>query len=122
MIERHERHVAEIQSEQHSLFLAYRCQNRLIQSETFAEAWYCASDSERKFILAAIGDPDPEELRRWIIRMLQDGLEKYPFSILRQLASHHKIKNYSRMSREQLLSALTTKGITDGSTNIRRDA
>lgn len=119
MSERHKYTATEIQTQHRRLFLDYRSQNRLIQSESFAEAWGCANDADRKFILRIFNNPNTLTLKHWILRMLCDGFEKYSYDELRQLASQHRIEKYSRMSREQLLEVLTPKGIPNGSTNIK---
>lgn len=118
MTELHKRKAVEIQTRHHYLALDYRNQERLMQSESFLEAWDCASDDDRKYILAIFRNPHPLRLKRWILKMLFEGLEQYPIKILRELASYHKIKNYSRINKDVLLAALTAKGITHGSKNI----
>ncbi len=119
MTEPHELKAVDIQTRHHYLVLDYRNQERLMQSESFLEAWDCANDDDRKYILAIFRSPNPRILKRWILRMLFEGLEQYPIKILRELASYHKIKNYSRINKDVLLVALTTKGITHDSENIR---
>jgi len=119
MSRRHKYTATEIQTRHRRLFLDYRSQDRFIQSESFDEAWGCASDDDRKFILRIFNNPNPAVLKRWILKMLCEGFENYSYDELRKLASRHRIAKYSRMSREQLLEVLTTKGIPDGSTNIK---
>jgi len=119
MSKRHNYTATEIQTRHSRLLLDYRSQDRFIQSESFAEAWDCASDADRKFILKIFNNPNSVVLKRWILRLLHDGLEKHSYNELRKMASRYKIEKYSRMSREQLLEVLTTKGIPDGSTNIK---
>lgn len=119
MSERHKYTAVEIQTKHHRLLLDYRSQNRFIQSESFTEAWDCASDDERKFILRIFDHPNSVMLKHWILRMICDGLEKYSYDELRKIASQYKIEKYSRMTREQLLAVLTTKGIPDGSADIK---
>lgn len=118
MIQPYELKATEIQARHHFLALDYRNQERLVQSESFAEAWDCANDDDRKYILTIFKNPHPLALKRWILKMLFEGLEQYPIKILRELASYHKIKNYSRINKDVLLAALTTKGITYGSQDI----
>ncbi len=118
MTEPYKLKATEIQARHHYLVLDYRNQERLMKSESFLEAWDCANDDERKYILAIFRNPNPRILKRWILRMLFEGLEQYPIKILRELASYHKIKNYSRINKDVLLAALTTKGITNGSKDI----
>ncbi len=119
MSKRHKYTATEIQTRHRRLVLDYRSQDRLIQSESFAEAWDCASDDDRKYVLRIFNNPNSSVLKRWILRMLCDELEQYSYDELRQLASQHRIEKYSRMSREQLLEVLTPKGISNGSTDIK---
>ena len=118
MTEPYKLKAVDFQTRHHFLALDYRNQERLVQSESFAEAWDCANDSDRKYILTIFRSPHPLALKRWILRMLFEGLEQYPIKILRELASYHKIKNYSRINKDVLLAALTTKGVTNGSKDI----
>ena len=114
----HKYSAVETQAQHHWLMLNYRNQDRIFQSEAFIEAWDNACADERKCILALFIKPNPYELKRWVLRMIIEGLGQYPIKILRQLASYHGIKNYSRMSRVQLLDSLTEKGVADGSRDI----
>lgn len=119
MSKRHKYTATEIQTRHCRLVLDFRSQDRFIQSESFAEAWACSSDADRKFILRIFDNPNSAELKRWILRMICEGLEKHSFAELRKMASQYKIKKYSRMSREQLLEILTAKGIPNGSTDSK---
>lgn len=109
----------EIQNKHHRLVLDYRSQNRIIQSETFMEAWNHASEDERKFMLNCFNVPNACKLKSWILKIMVGGLEQYPIRVLRQIASYQRIKNYSRMTKANLLDALAIKGVTNGSENSR---
>lgn len=117
----HKLKAIEIQSKHHRLVLDYRAQDRMIQSDLFREAWNSVDEDERRFILNIFSNPNPYKLKRWVLKMTVKGLEQYPISTLRQIASYYKIINYSRMSRAQLINILTKKGVTDGSKNVQRD-
>lgn len=111
----------EIQSRHHCRTLDFRGQDRLIQSDIFLEAWDRASVEARKDLSRLFNDPGPMQLRAWILKILVGGLEQYPIKILRQLASFHQIKNYSRMTKNSLLHALKEKGVKDDSKNVQRN-
>ncbi len=117
-MEPHKFKAAEIQSKHHRLVLNYRGQDRFIQSELFVEAWNHANEDERKFILNIFPNPNPYELKRWILKTIIGGLEQYPVNILRQLASYHRVMNYCRMTRAQLLEALEKKDALNDSKNF----
>lgn len=107
----------EIQFKHHRFTLDFRSQDRLIQSEVFAEAWNRADEDKRKYVLNLLSKPDPYKLKRWILSIMVGGLDQYPIKILRQIASYNQIKNYSRMTKTQLLSILNKKGVTNGCEN-----
>lgn len=117
-MESHKLKAEEIQSKHHRLVLDYRGQDRIIQSDLFIEAWNRTDEDGRKFILKTFPNPNPYELKKWILKTLIGGLDQYPTSILRQIASYNQIKNYSRMTKIQLLDILTRKGVTNASKNF----
>ena len=107
---------AEVQLRHHSLYCRYRNQNRIIQSGAFAEAWSQANVKERKTVLTICkSGPDVSEIKKWILSILKGGWEQYPISMLRQIGSYYRIKDYSRLTKLQLLDALDEKGIKNDS-------
>lgn len=118
MIETHKLEAIDIQIRHHRLLLNYRSQDRIVQSDDFLEAWSRADEIQRKYVLRILSNPKPYEAKRWVAKMIKEGLDQYPIKILRQIASYHKIMNYSRMSRTQLLEALDKKGIADDSKDV----
>jgi len=110
---------AEIQSRHHCLTLDFRGQDRLIRSDSFVEAWNRANEKERRKLLNICNTPNSMKLKAWILKIMVGGLEQFPINILRQLASFHCIKNYSRMTKTNLLIALKEKGVKDDSRNIK---
>ena len=97
--------------------LQLRNKDRIVQSELFVEAWNQATKEQKadfiRYFNQSIKDFD---LRKWILKALAD-LEEYPVKILRKIASYSRIKNYSRLSKAQLLISLKEKGVTsDNST------
>lgn len=88
-----------------------RAINRLVQTEAFAEAWKVATEDERKAMAAAINDCDIEYVRMWIRKVNRKTLIDLTIRDLRGIASRHHIKNYSRMQKDDLVSALIEKGI-----------
>jgi len=109
----------EVQSKHHCRTLDFRGQDRLMQSDIFLEAWDRANEDERKDMSKLFNDPKPMQLKYWILKILVGGLGQYPIKILRQLASFHQIKNYSRMTKNSLLQALNKKGVKDDSKNVQ---
>lgn len=103
----------DIQTRHHNLLLRYRNQDRIIQSEAFAEAWSQAKQDQRNFIGGRLTNATANDVKKWILSILQGGLDQHTTKILRQIASYHHIKNYSRMTKLQLLDALTEKGVID---------
>ena len=119
MIETHKLEAIDIQIRHHRILLNYRSQDRIIQSDDFCEAWNRADEIQRKCILKILNNPRPYEAKRWVATMIKEGLDQYPIKILRQIASYHEVKNYSRLSRAQLLEILEKKkGINNGSKDV----
>lgn len=97
-----------------------RAINRLIQTEAFCEAWKVATEDERKAMAAAINDCDIDHVRSWIRKVNRKSMMDLGVRDLRDIASSHHVKNYSRMQKEELVSALIEKGIetdAEGSTS-----
>jgi hypothetical protein len=85
----------------------YRSQNRLIQSDEFAEVWKNSSYEMKRALSEFIDKADPDKLRRLMTDILiGSGLDKRPFDSLRKMASMRGIKYYSKMGKAELISAL----------------
>lgn len=104
-----------VQIREHKRFLRLRNQNRLIQSMAFLDAWDLFNDVDKDIILDLIEKIDPLMIKRWIRNILYDDFENHTTIELRQLASKNHIKNYSRMTKEELIYTLIQKGIEDDS-------
>lgn len=117
-METHKLEAIDIQIRHHRLLLNYRAQDRIVQSNDFSEAWARADEQQRTNILRVLSNPRSYEAKRWVATMIKEGLDQYPIKILRQIASYHKIMNYSRMSRACLLESLNKKGVADGGKNV----
>ena len=117
-METHKLEAIDIQIRHHRLLLNYRAQDRIVKSDEFLESWTRADENQREYILRILSNPNPYELKRWVMRMIRIGLDQYPIKILRQIASYYNIKNYSRMSRAQILESLNKRSIADDSKNI----
>ena len=95
-----------------------RAINRLVQTEAFEKAWKAASHDERTKMASAINDVDLDFVRVWIRAVNRKTLIDLSIRDLRNLASRHHIKNYSRMQKEDLVSALIEKGIETDAAGI----
>ena len=97
--------VADIVAWHHRYALRIRTQDVLLQSVLFEVIWEKATNKEKEEVLTYIQEVNISELKRWI--------KKKELSVrkLRVLASNNHIKNYSRLSKIQLIEALKKKGI-----------
>jgi len=112
---------AVIQAKHHRLLLSLRSKDRIIQSELFTEVWNKATKNQKaKIIIGYFNQPltDDFDMKKWILEVMGNNLEQYPIKILRKLASYHRIKDYSRLSKAQLLITLAEKGIIYGDSHI----
>lgn len=104
-----------IQVRHHRTFLNLRNQERLIQDSFFVDAWNLANGEQQEEVCQYINQIQAKKVKNWISRILIKTLERCPVRILRQLASRHGVKNYSRLSKEELLQELSKKEIDDDS-------
>ncbi len=100
----------DLQIQHHNILLVLRCQDRIAQSDIFAEAWDAADDKQKKECYRLLRKLKVDELKTWIARLTNNR----SIRVLRQLASNHRISNYCNMSKEELLEILTSKGISYG--------
>ena len=108
----------QIQMRHHRKTLDTRGLDRVIQDSLFAEAWIFSTVEQRKEVMISIYRIDILEVRDWVSKIMIGTLDRCNMKILRQLARYHKIKNYGRLSKEQLVGELERKGKIDGSTDI----
>lgn len=108
---------SEIQTTHHHMLLDFRNQDRIVQSDLFKGAWTKATTVQRSEAFAYIKTVQPIELKNWATKIIIKTLDRLSMRILRQLASFHHIKNYSRISKSKLIAILNSKGIEDVSTN-----
>ncbi|KKN04899.1 hypothetical protein LCGC14_1092660 [marine sediment metagenome] len=106
------RQVVKMQVWSHRLLLGCRSQDRMIQSESFAAAWEIATKKQQEIALTHINNISPISLKYWISDVLASGsLDRLNMIVLRQIASRHQIKNYSRMSKQKLVEHIQSKGV-----------
>lgn len=105
----------EIQNSQHRLTLIHRNLDVVLQSEDFDLAWNTATIKQRKEAYSFITKIQIDELKKWTKSILFN-IDGHTIRELRILASQNHIINYSRMSKEDLISVLTKKGIKNGQT------
>lgn len=94
----------------HFTLLELRCQDRIVQSDLFADAWNAADDKQRRECYRLLRKLKIDELKEWVDRLT----DSQSIRVLRQLASNNCIKGYCNMSKIKLLKILLSKGITYG--------
>ncbi len=113
--------IARLQSTHHRLLLDCRSQDRIVQSESFVEAWKIATKVQKVIALTYLNKILPIALKFWVSDVLSIGsLNQLNMLILRQLASSHQIKNYSRMSKLEIIKHIESKGVKFDSQNQLR--
>ncbi len=117
------RQIGQIQVQHHQMLLDCRSQDRLVQSESFSEAWEQAAEVHRVIALIYIKQISPVALRFWVSDVLAQGaLDQLNMVTLRHIASTHQVKNYSRMSKVTIIQAIEEKGVKFDSQNKLRIA
>ncbi len=113
--------VAKIRANHHRLLLDCRSQDRIVQSESFALAWELASKTQKIIALSYLTTISPTSLKFWVSDVLSLGaLDQLNMLILRQIASYNRVKNYSRMSKQELINSIEAKGVKFDTTNRLR--
>jgi len=95
----------DIAIQHHKYALKIRAQDVILQSPVFSAIWEKSTDDERKEVLEYIHKIDIAALKQWL-----KGKE-LTVRELRELASHNHVRNYSRLSKTELMDALKEKGI-----------
>lgn len=108
----------QVQIRHHRRTLNIRAQDRIIQADLFSEAWTLATREQRKEVLIHINVIDYSAVKDWVLKIMVETLDRCSMKILRELARHHQIKNYSRLIKAKLLDALSKKGATDDCRHI----
>ncbi len=112
------RQISRIQVQHHQMLLDCRGKDRLVQSESFVEAWKVSDGVQKTIAIIYIKRIDPIALRYWVTDVLAKGsLDQLNMVTLRHLASTHRIKNYSRMSKVTIIEAIESKGVKFDSQN-----
>jgi hypothetical protein len=105
----------------HSKMLSLQRIYRYITSPLFEEAYDRAAPQERDLVLKYIREGDKDRIVQWVrlnIRREKD-YESYTVSELRETAKHLGIRNYTHLTRDDLLIEILNKKRNHG-TNIQR--
>jgi len=104
----------DIQIKHREKVLRLRRLDRLIQSPEFTHVWCRIGHEEKKAASFLIWLEEYDHFKNWIQGQLDLGFELYSIRNLRDLASKHHIRYYSRKTRAELIEVLTEKGVLDG--------
>ena len=104
----------DIQIKHHKILLQLRRQDALIQSYAFTEAYELANEKQKKTLYKLLRRVQVLLVRHWIRDLLYDDYQEYTLRELRFIASKNHIKNYSRISKAELIDILIEKGIKNG--------
>lgn len=95
-----------LQEHSRRLVLEYRNQDRIIQSESFEEAWNSASREKRTEISCYLQHPNVDKVKKWIKDVSKHGYQSLTVKELRVLASYFRVSKYSRLHKEQLIKEI----------------
>ena len=82
----------------------------MVNHPRFDYLWESSSEKQRKEVLGYIEIPDKEKVGDWIKHHPCLDLGDKPTSELRQIASRLYIKNYSRLTKSELIRSITQNG------------
>ena len=113
--------IVKLLAQHHRFLLDCRSQDRVVQSEAFINSWGLADVLQKKVALSYIRECAPVKLKYWVTDVLGRGrLGQLNMVALRQLASLHRVKNYSRMLKQELIKNIEGKGVKfDGKNRLR---
>lgn len=94
-----------IQKDVHNRLLSLRAIDRLLHSEQCADAFKHASAAEKAKLL--IADISPSFLKEWIRLNTKSDLELLSYRELRERGKNHNIFRWSRLTKEELVEALS---------------
>ena len=100
---------ASIQSQHHRIFLDFRRQDYLVQTEIFEEVFDTAKPEEQKKFASYLTTPNPDELRHKLTEVMSGTT--MTMITLKKIARLHYVPNYSRMSKFELQDALSKRGV-----------
>lgn len=101
-----------IRLDAHDDLLSARQFDRAVGSADFEDAYARATGDELVLLSVILKSKDTDQLKQWIRSRLYTVLEDMPYGRLRELASQEQIPKYSRMSKSELILALTAKHAT----------
>jgi hypothetical protein len=96
-----------LQTRTHNMVLALRGIELLIKGDLFKELWSKSTHVQRSLFIRCLDAADRIACRNWIRNHEQRSLSQHTMVELKQKAADRKIYNYSRMTREDLICALT---------------
>jgi len=92
----------DIRKSVHEHYLSWRNRDRIVQSELFQLAW----EKDKDKLVTSLYVIDSSKLRRLIREIVFNNLEDCSLRILIELAKQKGVKNYSRLSKTQLIAEL----------------
>jgi len=100
----------DIQHQHHLALLKMRCQDRIVASDDFIEAWNNANDKQKRECYKLLRKLKVKELKIWVAKLTNTQ----SIMVLRRIASNHCVRNYSNLSKDELLQTLVSRGLING--------
>lgn len=93
----------------HNMILEFRSVEGIISRTAFEQIWDASSNEEKEAAIILIEWGNKEELLDWMKEHPSKELGELPMTRLKQIASKMRVVGYSRMSKRDLLIAITKK-------------
>ena len=95
-----------IREQLHSKVLRLRSVETLLSTILFERLWQDSDDKERKAVSKCIDDGDRKGITDWMNGHASLDVAERPFKYLKGLARKLRIRNYSRLSKVELIRAI----------------
>ena len=105
-----------LREEVHNRAMKSRTIENIILRPTFTRLWLDSNEKEKKEVVDIVERGDRKELNRWIREHPSLNLGERPFRNLREIGRKIGIKNYSRLSKTELIAAIIKKETSYGQT------
>lgn len=85
---------------------------KILRTQTFRDLWAVSSKDQKIKATTAIRDSDIQALETWMDKHPSLSFEDFSIRKLRVIARRMHIRNYSRLSRVELVTAIRLEGTT----------
>ena len=112
--------LVKLREEVHNRAMTFRTIENIVLRPMFTRLWIDSTSDERKIVEDIIKRGNRKQLNRWMRDHPSVNLGEKPFRNLRELGRKLGIKNYPRLDRPQLITAIIQRETSYGQTGESR--